>query len=221
VSPGGLDAGVLRNIEVHMKIGIIGAGHIGGTLASLLGAAGHDVLLSNSRGPSTLTDAVTGMRGVRAGTVEEAAYFGDVVIEAIPFNRYTDLPATALRGRIVVSASNYSPARDRTVVLGGKTPSEAVAEHLSGARVVKAFNTIYWEHVRDRGDIGKARDDRRVVPLASDDVEAKAVVAGIIDELGFGALDMGLLREGGRRMDPGQPIYNRDITLREARGLGA
>jgi len=207
------------NGEAVMKIGIIGAGHIGGTLASLLGAAGHDVLLSNSRGPETLTDAVAKMKGVRAGTVEEAARFGDVVIEAIPFNRYRDLPAAALRGRIVVSASNYSPARDRTVALGQRTPSEAMAEHLTGARVVKAFNTIYWEHLRDRGDAGKSRDDRRVVPLASDDEDAKAVVAGLIEELGFGALDMGPLREGGHQMDPGQPLYNRDISLRDARTL--
>ena len=202
-----------------MKIGIIGAGNIGGTLASLLGAAGHDVMLANSRGPDTLSDVVAGMSGVRASTVEDAARFGDIVIEAIPFNSYTDLPAAALRGRILVSASNYSPTRDRNITLGERTPSEALAEHLSGARVVKAFNTIYWEHLRNRGDIGKARDDRRVVPLASDDEEAKAVVAGLIDELGFGALDMGSLHDGGRRMDPGQPIYNRDITLGEARVL--
>lgn len=202
-----------------MKIGIIGAGHIGGTLATLLGAAGHDVVLSNSRGPETLTDVVAGMRGVRAGTVEEAARFGDVVIEAIPFGRYTDLPADVLRDHIVVSASNYSPARDPNVALGERTATEAVAQHLVGARVVKAFNTIQSAHLRDRGDTAKSQDERRVVPLASDDQQAKAVVAGLIEEIGFGPLDMGPLREGGRQMEPGQPIFNRDIALSEARTL--
>lgn len=206
-----------------MNIGIIGAGHIGGTAAALFAYVGHAVALSNSRGPESLQEQVEALGPrVQALTVREAARFGEVVMEAIPFGHYADLPAEELDGRILISASNYYPQRDGEIDLGDLTQTELVARHLAGARVVKAFNTIYWEHLRDQGDTEKPLNERRVIPLAGDDAEAKQVVAGLIEAIGFAPLDMGSLHEGGRRMEPGQPLHNRDLTLTEAQAqLGA
>ena len=130
-----------------MKIGIIGSGHIGGTAARLFANAGHEVALSNSRGPASLKEQVNALGPkARAMTVEDAAHFGEVVLEAIPFGRYRDLPADALSGKVIVSASNYYPQRDGRIdeVEGtdALTHTELVARHLGGARVVKALNTI-------------------------------------------------------------------------------
>lgn len=200
-----------------MKIGIIGAGHIGGTAARLFHDAGHEVAVSNSRGPETLRQLEAGIGpNARAETVEGAAGFGELVLEAIPFGSYASLPADELAGKTVISASNYYPNRDGEIGFDGLTQTELVARHLQGSRVVKAFNTIYWEHLRDQGDPSRPPGDRRVIPLAGDDPEAKARVADLIAQIGFAPLDLGSLRDGGRSMQPGQPIYNRDLTLREA-----
>lgn len=203
-----------------MKIGVIGSGNIGGTAARLFHAAGHEVALSNSRGPESLEDEVAEIGpGARAETVEGAARFGDVVLEAIPFHAYASLPAEAVAGKIVISASNYYSNRDGEMDFDGLTETELVARHLDRSRVVKAFNTIYWVHLRDRGDAEAPMEERRVVPLAGDDEEAKGVVSRLIEEIGFAPLDMGGLREGGRRMQPGRPIYNEELTRPEAREL--
>ncbi len=203
-----------------MQIGIIGAGHIGGTAAELFTQAGHEVALSNSRGPETLQDQIEALGpNAQAMTAEEAAQFGEVVMEAIPFGNYQDLPTEGVDGKVFISASNYYPERDGEINFDGHTQTELVAQHLSGARVVKAFNTIYWEHLRDQGDPSKPLEQRRVVPLAGDDEAAKSVVAELLEELGFAPLDLGSLREGGRQMEPGQPIYTNNLTLDEARSL--
>ncbi|MEM1115530.1 MAG: NADPH-dependent F420 reductase [Bacteroidota bacterium] len=202
-----------------MTIGLLGAGNIGATLARLLTRQGHDVVVANSRGPETLHGLVAeiGPRA-RADTAEGAAWAADLAIEAVPFKAIPDLPADALAGTILVSASNYYPGRDGQIDLGGATHTEWTARHVPDARVVKAFNTIYWEHLRDQGDPSKAMDDRRVIPLAGDDPEAKQAVAEIVEALGFAPLDLGTLAESGRQ-EPGQPIYNADLTLAEARAL--
>lgn len=207
-----------------MQVGIIGSGNIGGTLARLLVDAGYDVALSNSRGPASLEATVRSLGArAQAATGEEAARFGEVVVEAIPFGHYEELPAEALAGTILVSASNYYPQRDGLIAeLEGEaavTHTELVARHASKTRVVKAFNTIYWEHLRDQGDPDKPLDARRVIPLAGDDAEAKATVAALIRALGFAPLGLGSLRDGGRQMQPGTPIYNRDVTLAQTRDL--
>lgn len=202
-----------------MRFGIIGAGHIGATLARLLVDAGHEVALSNSRGPASLAELV-GALGPRAhaATVADAAAFGELVAEAIPFGRYTDLPAAALAGKIVISASNYYPQRDGAIDLAGRAHTELVAEHLAGARVVKAFNTIWYQHLQRQGDRAKPLEQRRVVFLAGDDPAAKQVVADLIVELGFGPLDVGSLHESTRQQ-PDTPIYNNDLTVAEARAM--
>jgi hypothetical protein len=204
-----------------MQIGIIGAGNIGATLARLLVEAGHLVALSNSRGPESLQEVVQPLgANARALTVAEAATFGEVVIEAIPFGRYRDLPADLLAGKIVVTASNYYPQRDGAIELGGLSQSELVARHLAGARVVKAFNTIWYRHLQQQGDRSKPLDARRVIPIAGDDAAAKQVVADLIAQIGFAPLDLGSLHDSTRQ-EPDAPIYNRDVTLAEARTIVA
>lgn len=199
-----------------MKIGIIGAGNIGGTLARLLTQAGHSVTIANSRGPDTLADLVDEVEDLRAGTIEEAVRDAEVVIEAVPLKAIPDLPAVPLAGKILVSAANYYPDRDGQIPLGGATTTEWVASHFPGARVVKAFNTIWYRHLAEQGDTTKEEEDRRVIFLAGDDVEANHVVADLIRDIGFAPLDTGDLSHGGRRQEPDTPIYNVDLTLRAA-----
>jgi predicted dinucleotide-binding enzyme len=201
-----------------MNIGLIGAGNIGKNAARNFLAAGHAVALSNSRGPDTLQSLVDELgENVRAVTVEEAAAFGEVVMEAIPYRHVDTLPAEALEGTILISAANYFPHRDGEIDFGDGTHTERVAELVPGARVVKAFNTIYFEHLRTQGDPDAPVDERRVIPLAGDDADAKSVVAGLIEDIGFAPLDLGSLRDGGRLMQPGQPIYNETLTREEAK----
>ena len=203
-----------------MNIGLIGAGNIGKTAARNFLDAGHAVALSNSRGPETLRDLVDDLGdGAHAMTAEDAAAFGDVVMEAIPYGHVASLPADALAGKILISASNYFPQRDGEIDLDGQTQTERVAAMLPGTQVVKAFNTIYFEHLRDQGDPSLPVDERRVIPLAGDDADAKAVVGDLIEDIGFAPLDLGSLREGGRHMEPGQPIYNQTLTRAEAKAL--
>lgn len=202
-----------------MNIGIIGAGNIGAALARLLAQAGHAVAISNSRGPESLAELVGSLGpNVRAMTVAEAAAFGDVVIEAIPFGRYEMLPADKLAGKILVSAANYYPGRDGQIDLQGLAQTELVARHVPQAKVVKAFNTIWTQHLENQGDVTKPVAERRVIFLAGDDAEAKAVVADLITEIGFGPLDTGSLHESTVQ-EPGSRIYNVDMTVREAREM--
>jgi predicted dinucleotide-binding enzyme len=202
-----------------VNIGVIGSGNIGATAARLFAAAGHEVAISNSRGPETLEDLVEEIGpGVRAATVEDAAGFGEVVMEAIPFGRYTSLPAERLAGKVFITASNYYPARDGELDLGGRASSELVAEHLSGARVVKAFNTIYFARLRDNGRPEAPVEKREVIFVSGDDGEAKGVVSGLIEEIGFAPVDVGTLAES-RRQEPGSPVYNVAMNPDQAREM--
>ncbi len=201
-----------------MKIGIIGSGHIGGTAARLFVEAGHQVAVSNSRGPASLTSLVQQLGpNARAATVEEAAAFGDVVLVAIPFKAYKDLPAPQLDGKVVIDAMNYYPKRDGDIDFGGLNSSELVAHHLPDARVVKAFNTMYSQTLASAGKPTAPVSQRLVIFVAGDDPEAKATVSRLIEEIGFAPVDTGSLREGGQKQQPGSPIYTREMTPEEAR----
>lgn len=205
-----------------MKIGIIGAGHIGSTTARLFLDAGHEVAISNSRGPETLRELVANLgSNAHAATPEEAARFGDVVLLAIPLKDHTTLPVAELRGKIAIDAMNYYPNRDghyAQLDAGNSTSSEMVAAHLAGARVVKAFNTIWFEHLKTKGKKNAPVDERRAIFVSGDDSAAKAVVSRLIEEIGFGPYDLGSLRDSARQQ-PDAPLYNRDVTVAEAREL--
>jgi len=202
-----------------VNIGVIGSGNIGATAAKLFAAAGHRVAISNSRGPETLEGLVEEIGpGVRAATVEEAAEFGEVVMEAIPFGRYESLPAEKLSGKILITASNYYPARDGEVEHGGLATGELIQRHLPGARVVKAFNTIYFERLRDNGHPEAPVEERETIFVSGDGEEAKGVVSGLIEEIGFAPVDAGTLAES-RRQEPGSPVYNVPMKPGQAREM--
>ncbi|HWW61826.1 MAG TPA: NADPH-dependent F420 reductase, partial [Thermoanaerobaculia bacterium] len=199
-----------------MNIGIIGAGHIGGTTARLFVDAGHHVAIGNSRGPETLRALVAELGpNARAVTAEEAARFGEVVLLAIPFKDHTTLPAAELRGKIAIDAMNYYPNRDghyAELDTRESASSEMVARHLDGARIVKAFNTIWFEHLKTKGDKAAPRDQRRAIFVSGDDAGAKQTVAQLIDDIGFGPYDLGTLRES-LEQQPDTAVYNRDVTV--------
>jgi predicted dinucleotide-binding enzyme len=203
-----------------MRIGIIGAGHIGGTLARHFVRVGHEVALSNSRGPDTLADFVRELgSGALAVTAAEAARSGDVVVVSVPFGRYRELPRDGVAGKVVIDTNNYYPQRDGhfpELDSDRTTSSELLQEHLPGARVVKAFNAIYWNHLRDLGR--PSGDPRRIgIPISGDDEEAKRIVADLVDQIGFDAVDAGTLAEGGRKHQPGATVYTADLTTNELR----
>ena len=205
-----------------MKIGIIGAGYIGSTAARLFVEAGHEIALSNSRGAETLRDRVEEL-GPRAHAMSaaDAARFGEAVLLAIPLKDYKSIAASDVAGRIVIDAMNYYPDRDGHIApldAGSTTSSELVAAHLPGARVVKAFNTIWFEHLKTQGKKDAPREQRRAIFVSGDDAEAKRVVSQLIEEIGFGAYDMGPLRDSGQQQ-PDTAVYNRDITVAQARTI--
>ncbi|HEX8361082.1 MAG TPA: NADPH-dependent F420 reductase [Longimicrobium sp.] len=204
-----------------MKVGIIGAGNIGGTAARLLVGAGHEVALSNSRGPESLREQVEGL-GPRAHamTVDDAARFGEIVLLALPWRTPEGLPDAGLvRGKVVVDATNPYTESGGLYDLGGSTSSEEMLKRLPGARLVKAFNTIYWEHLASDGRTGLPIPDRRAIFVAGDDTGAKQRVSRLIEEIGFAPVDTGPLREGSRRQEPGAPVYDKRITGREAQSM--
>ena len=204
-----------------MKIGIVGAGMIGGTAARLFVRAGHQVALSNSRGPDSLAELLNELGpSARAATVDEAARWGEVVLLAAPWRAPQALPAPdAVAGKVVIDAMNPYRHGGGLYDLGDSTSSEETARRLPGARLVKAFNTIWYRHLAENGRPGAPLDERHAVFVAGDDAEAKAIVSGLIEDVGFAPVDTGGLRDGGRRQEPGAPVYNRPMTPREAREL--
>jgi predicted dinucleotide-binding enzyme len=200
-------------------IGLIGAGHIGSQLARLAVAHGYDVVISNSRGPETLSALVTELGPkARAGTPIETARAGDIVVVAIPLRNYRAVPVEPLAGKIVIDANNYYPQRDghiRELDDESTTTSELLQAHLPTSKVVKAMNHIYASelttHALPRGD-----KRRRALAIAGDDPGAKATVAQLLDEFGFDPVDAGPLQEGWRiqRDTPGYGPRRTEDELR-------
>ena len=182
-------------------IGLIGSGNIGSTVARLAVDAGHDVVLSNSRGPETLTDLVAQLGPhARAATAAQAAAAGDIVVVTVPLGAYRRVPVEPLRGTVVIDTDNYYPDRDGHIAElddESTTTSELLQAHLPGSRVVKAFNNIFFHHLgslqRPAGD-----PERSVLAIAGDDAAAKQTVTAFLDSLGYDALDTGPLSEGWR-----------------------
>ena len=206
-------------------IGLIGSGNIGSAIARQAVAQGHDVVLSNSRGPETLADLVAdlGLRA-RAATPDEAASAGEVVVVTVPFKAYTQVPVGPLAGKVVIDTNNYYFERDGRypeIDAGETAPSEMLAAHLPQSRVVKAFNAIRADHIVTAGTPA-GTPGRRALPIAGDSPEAKAVVASLIDSFGFDVVDAGALVEG-RRFDRDKPAYGAELAaepLRDALASG-
>jgi 8-hydroxy-5-deazaflavin:NADPH oxidoreductase len=198
-----------------MKIGIIGSGNIGGTAAQLFADAGHQVTISNSRGPQSLRDfEKSGGSNIKAMTIEEAIAFGDVILLAIPWIKRQELPSSGLlNGKIVIDAMNPYSENFEVINLEPSSSSEEVAKQLKGARVIKAFNTMYYQHLKTKGNTKLPKEDRTVLFVAGDDAQAKSIISKLIDEIGFTPIDTGSLREGGRKQQPGSEIYNNPMTL--------
>jgi 8-hydroxy-5-deazaflavin:NADPH oxidoreductase len=190
-------------------VGLIGSGKIGGTVAKLAVAAGHPVILSNSRGPGTLT-GLAGELGplARAGTGQEAAEGGDLVVVTIPLYAFRDVDPGPLAGKVVIDTCNYYPQRDGQIPeldSGAATSSELIQRHLAGSAVVKAFNNIFYKHLESLSRPSGA-PDRSYLPIAGDDPAAKAAVTAFLDSIGYGAVDAGSLAESWRQQ-PGTPVY--------------
>ena len=201
-----------------MKIGIIGAGNIGGNLTRRFTAAGHEVRVANSRGPETLAD-LAAETGATAVTVAEAAHGAEVVVVTIPQKNVVDLPgdvfAGATDGFVVIDTGNYYPQqRDGKIdaIEAGQPESAWVADQL-GRPVVKAFNGIYAANLLTHGRPAGA-SDRLALPVAGDDT---GVVRRLVEEIGFTAVDAGPISDSWRQQ-PGTPVYGIDA---DAAGISA
>jgi predicted dinucleotide-binding enzyme len=191
------------------SIGFIGSGNIGATVAGLAVAAGHPVVMSNSRGPQTL-QGLLGTLGplARAATGEEAAAAGEIVVVTIPFRAYATVPAGPLAGKAVIDTMNYYPQRDGQfpeLDEGTATSSELLQRHLPSSAVVKAFNNMFFKHLGSLARPAGAAD-RSFLPIAGGDHEAKAQVSAFLDSIGYGSVDTGPLAESWRQQ-PGNPVY--------------
>ena len=203
-----------------MKIGIVGAGNIGGTLTRRFTALGHDVFVANSRGPESLRD-LAAETGAKPVTVHEAARSGNVVIVTIQEKNVPQLPSDLFKGVpesvVVVDTGNYYPRkRDGRIdgIENGMLESRWVEQQLHRP-VIKAFNNIYWVHLLEKGQ-PKDTPGRIALPIAGDDPAAKAVVLQLMDELGFDGVDAGGLDESWRQQ-PDTPVYGADLDTEGVR----
>lgn len=190
-------------------IGFIGSGRIGGSLAQLAIAAGMNVVLSNSRGPETLSDLVSELgEHARAGTPVEAARAGDLVVATIPLSAHTALPVAALRGKTVIDTMNYYNDRDAHIPQlesGDLTSSAMVQQHLACSRVVKACNNIVFHHLLTLARPPQS-PERSALPIASDSHDAKAQVAQFLNVVGYDTVDVGSLSDSWRSQ-ANTPVY--------------
>ena len=202
-----------------MRIGIIGAGNIGGTLTRRLTALGHDVYVANSRGPETL-GGLAEESGATAATARDAVRDAELVVITIPEKAIPQLDAQILEARAdgapIVDTGNYYPGRDgRIAEIEEGTPESVWVAEQTGHRVIKAFNNIYAGHLLELGRPAE-EEGRIALPVAGDDPQAKAVVMRLVDELGFDPVDAGGLDESWRQQ-PGSPCYAADLDAEQLR----
>ena len=197
-----------------MRIGIIGAGNIGGALARHLVKFGHQVSIANSRGPESLTALATEI-GARPVSVVDAAKAGDIVIIAIPTKAVAALPlelfANAPNNMVVIDTGNYHPElRDGRIdgIDRGMLDSQWVAQQI-GHPVIKAFNNIFAKSLFEKG-VPRGTAGRIALSVAGDSLDAKAVVLRLVDDLGFDPVDGGDL-DNSWRQQPGTPAYCKDL----------
>ncbi|QUT13689.1 NADPH-dependent F420 reductase [Rahnella inusitata] len=201
-----------------MKIGIIGAGFVGRAVAKQAIKAGHQVMLSNSRGPQTLF-SLKPMIGCETGTATEAAIFGEIVIIAVPLTAIGQLPVAELAGKAVIDAVNYYPERDGQVAELDQqttTTSEYLAGFLPQSKITKAFNAIQMTDLETDG-LPAGDPERRALPLAGDDKATKQIIISLYDAFGFDAVDAGALSEGWR-FQRAMPSYCVQMTKAELEG---
>jgi predicted dinucleotide-binding enzyme len=205
-----------------MKIGIVGAGQIGGTLAQRLVEIGHNVAISNSRGPETLF-ALAAETGATPVFARDALRGADLAILTIPLKNVASLPRDLFRevpNEVpVIDTCNYFPReRDGLIqsIEDGMPESRWVEDQI-GHSVIKAFNNIYASHIRKLG-VAPGMPARIALPVAGDDATTKAIVLKLVEDLGFDAVDAGSLDESWRQQ-PGTPVYGTDfdsIGVRQA-----
>jgi len=200
-------------------IGFIGAGHIGSQVARLAVNNGYDVILSNSRGPETLSDLIEALGPrARAATPADAAAAADLVVVTIPLGRYRTVPVAPLAGKIVIDTNNYYPQRDGRIPeleAGSTTSSELLQAHLPESKVVKAFNHIYAAQLTMDGT-PTGTPNRRALVIAGDDAGAKKTVTELLDRFGFDTVDAGSLKDSWR-IEPGTPGYGPQRNAAELR----
>ncbi len=201
-----------------MEIGILGAGNIGANLARLFAGAGHHVRLANSRGPESLAALVASIGdNVEAASAQDAVDHAELVVIAVPWTKREELLGETgpYDGKIVIDAMNAYTEDFEVDDLGDRTSCEVTRALVPGAMVVKAFNTIYYKRLLDGKP--KGTPGRLAIPVASDDAAAKRTVMDLIDAIGFDPVDNGGLVAGGRRQEPGSPIYNEPIGADQMR----
>ena len=200
-------------------IGVIGAGHIGSQVARLAVASGYKIVISNSRGPETLTGLVAELGpNARAATVLEAAQSGEIVVVSVPLKNYRAIPVEPLAGKVVIDTNNYYPERDGHIPEldnESTTTSELLQAHLPTSKVVKAFNHIYAAELTTHGQPAGTKN-RRALVIAGNDDGAKAVVTHLLDQFGFDTVDAGPLKEGWR-IQRDTPGYGPRRTAEELR----
>ena len=190
-------------------VGIIGSGNIGSTVARLAVDAGHDVVLSNSRGPGTLRSLAAELGpSARAATSKEAAAAGELILVSVPLRAYPSLSGLPLAGKLVMDTGNYYPERDGQIPqleTRALTDTEYLLSYLPGCEVVKVFNNIFFKHLRNLArPTGDA--ERSALPITGDNARAKAAVTEFLGSIGYDVVDGGALAEGWRQQ-PGTPVY--------------
>jgi predicted dinucleotide-binding enzyme len=200
-------------------IGFIGAGHIGSQVARLAIKSGYDVVISNSRGPDTLASLVKELGPkARAGTVQDAAQSGEIVVVSIPLGKFRTVPVEPLAGKIVIDTNNYYPQRDGQVPELDRetaTSTELLQQHLPKSKVVKVFNHIYAAELTTH-PLPKGTPNRRALVIAGDDAKAKTSVTELLDQFGFDAVDAGAAKDSWR-IQPGTPAYGPRRNAEELR----